>query len=274
MARLLPIAGCLAALTFGWSDAVARAETPQQIQFVAALSVDYASGKPLRGWKNTCRVIQSSLTEWQTGSTVTQLVVCNPTPDGLREFLQNLPGSSKTGTIQVIYLAARHTPAGDWKFTRAEDGTATWAKLLRNPPLTHPGRLVLLDVCHAGQVVESPAWHNGLAPAATLLASASEELTAEFDFTNCQPIDLPARYPTMTAWLRRKLDADWDGRLSNLGLAWALAFQQTPQAPHTVHDWQSFFERCENEGRNLQELLGSRHASTIRQIPPGGASQR
>ena len=174
----------------------------------------------------------------------------------------------RTKQGQVVYLAARYTPEGAWKFTRSVDDTVAWVDLLRNPPSAHSGRLVILDACHAGVVVKSAVWRKGLAPAATLLASAPDELTYEFDFTNCQPIDLPKRYPAATAWLQRNLPADWDGRLSNLGLAWALAFQTTPQPPQTLQDWQMFFWKCESEGQKLKIVLGSRHASTISQSPP------
>ena len=261
MARCLQAMFCMAVLAN-----VVCAEPPPQVQFVAALSVDYTSGKPLRGWENTCRVIQASLAEWQIG-TVTQMVVRNPSANGLRQLLHMLPGSH-FGTFQVVYLAARHTPEGAWEFTEAADGTATWTELLRIPPPPHPGRLVILDVCHAGMVVQQPVGNDKLVPATTLLASAPDELTYEFDFTDCQPIDLPKRYPAATAWLRRSLPKDWDGRLSNLGLAWALAFQQTLQVPRTLREWQVFLGCCESEGQKLKDFLGTRYASTIRQSPP------
>jgi len=267
----LPVrASLLALLAIAFATGLTHAATstpPPRIQFVAAISIDYASGKPLRGWENTCRIVQASLSEWQ-GAPMTQLVVRNPAPAGLRQLLRQLPGP-ETGTFQVIYLAARHTPEGAWKFTQALDGTASWDDLLQHPPPAHAGRLVILDVCHAGVVVDQPVWQHNLAPAATLLASARDELTYEFDFSNCQPIDLSARYPAATAWLRRNLPQDWDGRLSNLGLAWAIAFQQTLQPPQSLRDWQVFFGCCENEAGRLRKMLGTKYASTVSQSPPG-----
>ena len=261
-----PCTGLLAAAAADGPAAAPGHLPPPRVQFAAAVSVDYARGLPLRGWDNTCRIIQATLTAWQTG-TVTQAVVRNPTPDGLRQFLQNLQGP-EGGIFQVVYLAARHTPDGAWRFTRSTDGSAAWSSLLRSPAPAHPGRLAILDVCHAGAVAEQPAWRAGLAPATTLLASTREELTFEFDFTNRQPIDLPARYPAALAWLRQHLPADWDGRLSNLGLTWTLAFLRTPQPPQTLQDWQAFFGRCEAEARLLQKALGPQHASTVSQSPP------
>lgn len=267
--RAAPLARAGALLTITamavLSQAAPAPPDPPCLQFAAAVSVDYARGLPLRGWDSACRVIQATLSAWQTG-TVVQAVVRNPSPLELQQFLHGLPGP-EAGAVQIVYLAARHTPAGAWQFTRTADGTAAWDALLRDPPPAHPGRLVLLDVCHAGAVVETAAWTERMRPAATLLASARGEWTSELDFSNRQPFNLAARYPAAHAWLRQNLAPGWDGRLSNLGLAWLLAFQQTPQAPQTLRDWQVFFGRCESEARRLRELLGPRRSSSISQRP-------
>lgn len=268
-------AGCarrartLALLAIAAAALHVQAATPQippRLQFFAALSVDYEKGLPLRAWEHTSRIIQTTLTAWQAGAT-TQAVVRNPSPTELRQFLQQLPGPADH-TFQVVYLAARHTPAGAWQFTRRIHGADAWQNLLQNPPLAHPGRLVILDVCHAGAIVEQPVWREGLAPAATLLASDRLEWTFELDFSNRQPIDLSSRYPAAADWLHRNLPADWNGRLSNLGLAWLLAFLQTPQTPQTIQDWQVFFARCETEAQELQKVLGPHRASRVSQSPP------
>ena len=236
-------------------------------RFAAAISVDYEGGKPLRAWEATCEAIRATLVAWQGGSPLQSVCVAtNPTPAALQAFLAGL-SPARTGGFQVVYFGARHTRTGAWQFTRKADGLRDWDSLLPAPAGPQPGRVVILDVCHAAAVAEQPVWRAALAPAATLLASTRDEWTYEFDFTRRQPIDLSGRYPAAAAWLRQHLPANWDGRLSNLGVVWVLAYLQTPQAPQTVREWQAFLGRCEAAAAMLRKGLGMPGASTVGPVP-------
>ncbi len=235
--------------------------------FTTAVSSDYGWRKYLRGWEATSLAVQATLAEWQKSPEMKPaLTVSNPSPVGLRQFLERMPGADAS-KIHVIYLAAKHTRDGDWQFTGRGAGAVAWSELLQNAPPSHPCRVVILDVCHAAAVVTQPAWTNKMGAAVTLLASGKDELTWELDFSNRQPVDLTARFPAAAAWLKHHLPVTWDGRLSYLGLIWVQAFLQTPQPPQTVREWQTFFGRCEAESRKFREEVCRQRASTINQFP-------
>ena len=238
------------------------------VSLTAAVSVDYERGKSLRAWGATAQAIQASLAEWQSGQTLTGIIVTNPSPMELQKLLRSLPDAAATDRFQVVYFGARHTVTGDWEFTRQDDGERAWDALLPAARGLQPGRVVILDICHAGTVCAQPTWRERLAPAATLLASDRKEWTYELDFNCRQPVDLSSRYPAAAAWLRGHLPSDRDGRMSNLGVVWVLADLQTPQVPHNLRDWQDFFAHCEHEGAQLRELLPPDRISFIRQDPP------
>ncbi len=237
------------------------------VVFASAVSSNYGSGKSLRGWESTSLAVQATLAEWhQTPRMKPTLTARDPSPEGLKQFLRELPGAD-SGKIEIIYLAAQHTPAGAWQFTGRGVGAHAWNDLLQNAPPPHPCRLVILDVCHAAAVTQLPAWTEKMDASATLLASARDEVTWELDFTKRQPVDLPARFPATTAWLKQHLPTTWDGRLSYLGVIWVQAYLQTPQPPRTRREWQSFFGRCETESRKFQQQVGRKRASTMGQFP-------
>lgn len=246
--------------------------SPGQVQaadyfFADAISSDYGWGRSLRGWEATSLAIQETLAEWQSPLQMKPaLTVRDPSPVELKQFLAQLPGAD-AGNIQVIYLAAQHTRRGDWQFTGNGNTEVAWNDLLQSTPPLHPFRVVILDICHAAVVATLPVWTEKMAAATTLLASGPDEYTWELDFSNRQPVDLPAQFPVATAWLKRHLPATWDGRLSYLGLIWVQAFLQTPHPPQTTNDWQAFFGRCILESRSFQEEASRQRASTVSQFP-------
>jgi hypothetical protein len=247
---------------------VASAASPEPpLEFSGVVSVAYERGRPLDAWNSTCLAVLATLEEWQ-GSGIRAAIATNPAPEDVRRTLQALAAGTSTSAVQVVYLGARHSRSGAWEFTRRSDGTRSWSELLPAPLSPHPMRLVLLDVCHAGAVVRQTAWQQRVGSAATLLASAPGEWTYEFDFSARQPIDLARRHPAAYLWLRQHLPPNWNQRLSNLGVAWVLAYRQTPQAPHTLEEWRLFFRRCEEEGARLRALVAADQASTISQDPP------
>ncbi len=268
--RLRPVALASVSLAFLLSGScfAASPQNPDEWVFASAVSSSYGWGKSLRGWESTRLAIQTTLTAWQQSpaSQPDGMAARDPSPTGLKQFLQHLPGPD-SGKIEIIYLAAKHTPTGAWQFTGKDSGAVTWNELLQIAPSSHPCRLVILDVCHAAAVIKFPVWTQKMGAAATLLASARDEVTWELDFTKRQPVDLPARFPAAAAWLRQHLPASWDGRLSYLGLIWVQAFLQSPQPPQTLRQWQTFFARCEMESRKFQQVVGHKRASTISQFP-------
>ena len=263
----IPVFLSVAAASELREGAPGRTMAAEGYSFAAAVSSDYGWGKSLIGWEATSLAVQATLAEWQPSPNLKPaLMVRNPSPAGLRRFLECLPGAG-SGKIQVIYLAAQHTRGGAWQFTGRGAGAVAWGELLQNAPPAHPCRVVILDVCYAAAVVTQPAWTNQLGVAATLLASGSDELTWELDFSNRQPVNLVVRFPAAHDWLKHHLPATWDGRLSYLGLIWVQAFLQTPQPPQTVREWQIFFDRCVAESRRFQAEVCRQRASTIRRFP-------
>ena len=105
----------------------------------SAVSAGYGWGKSLRGWEFTSLAVQATLAAWQQPQRMKPafMTVRDPTPAGLREFLERLPGPD-AGKIEVIYLAARHTPAGDWQFTGRGSGALAWNELLEHAPHPRP----------------------------------------------------------------------------------------------------------------------------------------
>jgi len=235
--------------------------------FADAISSDYGWGRSLRGWEATSLAVQATLAEWQSPLQLKPaLTVRDPSPVGLKQFLAQLPRAD-IGKTQVIYLAAQHTQRGDWQFTGNVNADITWNDLLQSTPPLPPFRVVILDICHAAVVATLPVWTEKMAAATTLLASGSDEYTWELDFSNRQPVDLPAQFPAATAWLKRHLPVTWDGRLSYLGLIWVQAFLQTSHPPQTTDDWQAFFRRCILESLRFQEEASRQRASTVSQFP-------
>jgi hypothetical protein len=247
---------------------VAEVPATGGVVFASAVSSSYGWGKALRGWESSCLAVEATLAEWQQPQRMKPawMKVRDPAPAELRRFLEQLPGA-EAGKIEVIYLGAQHTREGDWQFTGRGSGALAWGELLQKAPSAHPCRVVILDVCHAAAVTRQPLWANKMGASATLLASAADEVTWELDFTKRQPVDLAARFPAATGWLKGHLPAAWDGRLSYLGLIWVQAFLQTPQPPRTTREWQNFFGRCEAESRKFQQQIGRKRASSVSQFP-------
>ncbi len=237
------------------------ASTRYRVSFDSIVNVGYTARRPLVGWAATAVVIEKTLARWyprlkaRPGSN-------DPSPRELTDALNALP-APQDADVSIVYLASSQTAAGEWEFT-GKKSPVSWGGLLDSASIpAHPGRLVILDACHAAGVLRFDAWRNRLAPS-SLLASSAGERTYELNFHRRLPLDLPRRFPQANDWLEANMPADWDGRVSFFGLIWLQAFLRTPRAPETRDDWLDFIRLCESESQDFRTRHSRRLASTVR----------
>lgn len=255
MVRAL-IGFCLA-LAGAETVGVAQEATPVSVQFDSFVQWDFKHREKLRGWKTTAAVIEHALQQWYGSKSTIHPISENGSPAELRQFLNSLP-TGRSPTWSLAYFATHQSPSAEWDFTarRLENVPA----ILRETRLAaHPGRIVIVDACHAESALEAFAPFTALA----VFTAAVEEKTSEMRWFNRNPVDFPKRYPAATRWLKNALGPKWDGRISFFGFAFATAFCEWPSPPRDLDDWERFFTRCRLVAEEFRANRSIRLASRI-----------
>lgn len=230
-----------------------------RVAFDSFVNVNYGKSRSLPGWRTTRTVIETTLGLWYEQLDIRQAVT-DGTPSDLQMFLRNLPGPEACD-ISVVYLGSIQSDSASWEFVNGQ--SSDWRHLLDiAPPPEHPGRIIILDACHAGAVRSIPDWKKRFG-AVTLLASGQTELTYQFLPSALLPIDVAKHYPAGWAWGQTHLPADWKQHISYLGLIWIQTAARLPAAPENHTDWKAFFEACVHEAATFRQTISLRWGSTL-----------
>lgn len=236
----------------------AEAGAAPSVRVDSLVQWSYRHRRPLLGWANTAKVIERSLHEWKCPLAGGGMRLENTDAAGCSRFFQSLPAGGEAGA-RIVYLAAHQTPDALWDLPGK-----TWLPLASVAPLARPdpGRIVILDACHAAAAGTVAGWTQ-LAGISVFTCDA-DELASELAMDRRQPVDFGRRYPETVAWLKRQLGPQWDGRLSFFGFCWLRAFEQTPQPPQSRSDWLAFLRLCEREAAVFRERVNRRLAARVR----------
>lgn len=255
---VLCVAGGIALLLAIAPRAGGAEPSPTRVCLDSFVEVHAPPGFPLEGWKTTREIVRRTLERWFPGLGLRGAVE-DGTPRQLAGFLAALPGPKVAGT-SVVYVATRQSPDGAFVFAGGE--RRAWGEVLGGAGVTeHPSRIVILDACYATRARVAPGWRR-LAPLA-LFASGPNEVTCELDLSAKRPVDFRRHHPEAWRWTQENLPADWDGKVSFLGLAWLEAFLKTPSPPASPSDWRGFFAECERWAGAFRDQVDRRWASRI-----------
>lgn len=230
-----------------------------RVSFDSFVNIHYPHREPLDGWLTTRTVVEEGLRCWFPELEVRQTVM-DGTPPDLEKFLAGLPGGDESD-VAVVYLASYQSAAGAWEFVNKEQ--FLWSEALRRATIkSHPFRVVILDSCYAAMAQRTPEWSGRLATA-TLWAGSERELTYELDLSTRVPVDFRRRYPLAWEWTRKHLAADWNRKISFLGLTWLEAWGETASPPKALDDWRRLFDRCQNLAEEFRKKCNRRWGSSV-----------
>lgn len=230
-----------------------------RVSFDSFANIHYSDLEPLDGWLTTRTVVEEGLRGWFPGLEVRQSVM-DGTPPDLEKFLSGLPGGNES-EVAVVYLASYQSAAGAWRFVNREQ--CLWSEALRRATIKpHPFRVVILDSCYAAVAERTPEWSGRLATV-TLWAGSERELTYELDLSTRVPVDFRRRYPLAWEWTRKHLAADWNRKISFLGLMWLEAWVETASPPKALGDWRLLFDHCQSLAEEFRKKCNRRWVSSV-----------
>ena len=219
---------------------------------------DYARLPQLRAWKETEKIIATTLAE--ADPDLQRLPhEENGAPGQLTDFLRKLP--DVPGQLTIVYLAAHQSPGGQWYFP--DGSVADWGTLLADlPRLRNPNRIVLLDCCYAQAASQWPDWPQKVAPAC-LFASPADQVTPDLFVFWRRPVDWTEIFPGASRWLRQHRVDSSDERISFFGLVWLEAWTRAPSPPRTMSDWNNFGQAMAQIARQASTRIHAKYVSDI-----------
>lgn len=217
----------------------------------------------LRAWKETERIIATTLTEaypaLQKGPRQE-----NGSPDQLKDFLRKLPDGADQLTL--VYLAAHQSPGGQWYFP--DRSVVAWGSLMEElPNLKSPQRLVLLDCCYATSVNRWPGWSQKIAPAC-LFASPGNRPTPDLFVFWRRPVDWAVYFPGASHWLHQHHFDDSDEQISFFGLVWLEAWTKGTPHPQNLGEWNQLAQAMTQIAEHASTQIHSDDISGITSIFP------
>jgi hypothetical protein len=239
-----------------WAMAGEPGVSPPSVGYASFVSWNYSQLPQLRAWKETERIIATTLAEGYPALRELQHVE-NGSPEQLKDFFRKLPDAPNQLTL--VYLGGHQSPAGEWYFT---DGTDhNWGELMEGlPKLRNPQRIVLLDCCYAQSASLWPDWSQKIAPAC-LFASPGNRPTPDLLVFWRRPVDWAELFPGASLWLRHHPFHDSDERITFFGLVWLEAWVKGTSPPRNLSEWSHL-------AQTMTQI--AQHAST--QIKPDAIS--
>lgn len=231
---------------------------------------DYRHRDPLIGWKTTAELIAVSFRDW--GFPVQHHSMENQNITELRRFLAN-PSAGAAPAPALVYLSGHQTPDGRFDFPDQE--VAEWASAVLPTPLStaradaSPPRILIVDTCHAAVVLDSLARSQHFDW--ILAAADAREETFQLRMFARREVDFRRRYPREVAWMRSRLDPQWDGSVSFFGFCWTVAAMRVPAPPRSSDDWRAFFTDVSAVATEFRAKRSRHLASSILIWPPQAA---
>jgi len=237
--------------------------TPPALGFASFVCWNYPQLPRLRGWKETEKIIATTLTEAYPNRQNLPRPE-NGSPDQLKDFLRRLPDAPNSMTL--VYMAAHQSPSGQWYFP--DGSVADWGTLMADlPKLKNTNRIVLLDCCYASSASRWPDWSQKVAPAC-VFASPANRPTPDLFVFHRRPVDWAVLFPGATLWLREHHFKDPDERVSFFGLVWLEAWMKEASPPQNWNDWHRLAETMSQIAQHASTQINSNSVSDIIAVFP------